>query len=442
MMRTIAAVAILSALTIPAQAALQTINSPQGGKIIYGQVPGQTTEAGAIGYLLRTLHTQYGTRPQVGKFFEVKGTQSVAAFFNAGKITGMIIAVKAVSESVEAAAVYDDASRFETTRGGMMKTLMGVWRPLAAAEGAGLAGGTPAPLRRTCTNDRSACMSLPDGWQVSPQSGGGSMIATGPGGETAFLGFTILADDLNNPQARKTYQIVQSGGLRNTSYANGIYYALGPDLGKTFVDLVQIFRSRRNMPQESIQVASERPVPGPPGYRCAQIAGQVDDRSGNGSSELNNLFCASAPNRFGAFLAVADYTLLPANLASRDRSTMAAIFGSFQVDRALVQRQANAIAAPEIEKIHAIGQVVDARIKAAHEAQEIHNSSVYQHWDDIDRRSKAFSDYTLGYTVVATDDPAVRHATLWNEDADELMRRFPGVFHAVAEPDLLKGQDY
>ena len=273
MMRTIAAVAILSTLTFQAQAALKTINSPQGGKIIYGQVPGETTEAGAMAYLLRTLHTQYGARPQVGKFFEAQGTQSVAAFFSVGKINGMIIAVKAVSESVEAAAIYDDASRFEITRGGMIKTLMGVWHPLAAAEGAGPAGAAPVSLRRTCTNDRSACMSLPDGWQVNPQSGGGSMTATGPGGELASLGFTIFATDLNNPQARQTYQIVQRGGLRNTAYANGIYYPLGPDLGKTFVDLVQLFRSKRNLPQESIQLASARPVLSPAGYRCASNRG-------------------------------------------------------------------------------------------------------------------------------------------------------------------------
>lgn len=43
------------------------------------------------------------------KSFEAKGTQSVAAFFSVGKINGMIIAVKAVSESVEAATIYDDA---------------------------------------------------------------------------------------------------------------------------------------------------------------------------------------------------------------------------------------------------------------------------------------------------------------------------------------------
>src|SRR5580693_159865 len=105
MLRTIAVV--LCALAPQARAALKTINSPQGGKIIYGQVAGETTEAGAMASLLRMLHTQYGAKPQVGKFFEAKGTQSVAAFFSVGKLTGMIIAIKATTEFVEAAAARE-----------------------------------------------------------------------------------------------------------------------------------------------------------------------------------------------------------------------------------------------------------------------------------------------------------------------------------------------
>jgi len=435
MLQTIAVV--LCALTPQAQAALKTINSPQGGKIIYGQVAGETTEAGAMASLLRMLHTQYGAKPQVGKFFEAKGTQSVAAFFSVAKMTGTIIAVKPSTEVVEAAAIYDDASRFDASRDSMMKTLMSVWHPLVAAQSTGSRGGGPStPLRKTCTNDRTACMDLPDGWQVSQQSAGGSMIANGPNGEMAFLGFTILATDLNNPRARQTYQTVQRGGLRNTSYANAIYIQLSPDLGRDFVELLQAYRAKRNVPPGNFQLSSATPAAGPPSYHCATIEGSVDGK------ELNSVFCIGPEGpASGSFLAVTDYTLVPANVAARERATVAAIFGSFYVDHAAVQRQANAIAAPEIARIHAIGHAAADQAKAAHEREEIHNSSVYQHWDDIDRRSKSFGDYLLGYTVVSTNDNSV-HKTLWNEDADELMRRYPGVFHAVSTPDLLKGQDF
>jgi hypothetical protein len=58
-----------------AHGARKNINGPQEGTILYGQLDGQTTEAGAMGAMLRSLHSQYGGRPQVGKLFQVRGTQ-------------------------------------------------------------------------------------------------------------------------------------------------------------------------------------------------------------------------------------------------------------------------------------------------------------------------------------------------------------------------------
>ena len=59
---------------------LKTINNPQGGRIVFGQVQGQDTEAGAMGFILRSIHNQFGDRPKVGRLFQVRGTQSVATF--------------------------------------------------------------------------------------------------------------------------------------------------------------------------------------------------------------------------------------------------------------------------------------------------------------------------------------------------------------------------
>ena len=72
--------ALISAVTARA-AGLKTIDNPKGGRIMYGQVDGQTTEVGAITAILRNLHSQYGDRPQVGRLFAARGTQSVAVFF-------------------------------------------------------------------------------------------------------------------------------------------------------------------------------------------------------------------------------------------------------------------------------------------------------------------------------------------------------------------------
>lgn len=444
------AVSLLFAAAAHAQGALKTINNSQGGKIVYGQVEGQTTEAGAMGAVLRSLHNQFGDRPQVGKLFEVRGTQSVAAFFtvnkkkqSSGQLAGLIIVTKVATDRVEAAVVSDDASHLSATFNPMMKTLFGSWRPFDAAPNAASGPGAPiAPLHKYVLPDRSASVDLPDGWKVQPSSAMGTILAEGPRGEIANLGFTLLVSDLNNPRARQTYQLVQRGGLRNTSYANGLYYPLGPDLAKTFVDVIQMFRAKTHQPPATFQISNESPAPAPPATRCAHITGHVDPQDGKGMREMNTVFCTTAPRpASGGFLAIAYHTAVPNDVAASERATVGAVLASFSVDMAVVQRQGNAYAAPAIEAIHAAGRAAAAQAAAAHERNEIQNSSVYQHWDNIDRRSKEFSNYQLGYSVIQ-DNAANAHGTLWNADADELVRRDPQRFEYVSAPNFWKGIDY
>jgi hypothetical protein len=57
------------------------------------------------------------------------------------------------------------------------------------------------------------------------------------------------------------------------------------------------------------------------------------------------------------------------------------------------------------------------------------------------RRSKEFSDYLLGFTVVQ-DNARNAHGTLWNEDADALVKADPNRFEYVTSPGFWKGIDY
>ena len=440
---------LLLCACIPAKAAITTMKGPQGGTIIYGQIEEAKNEPGAIVAILRTLEKQYGGRPRLSKFFEAKGTQSVAAFFGINRshgvpLEGMLIVTKATTDHVEAAAVYDEASHFGSSYNPMMKALMSVWHPLAsAAANTRSSSGVVAPLHKSVTKDGTVSIDLPAGWNIAPTSGGGTVFAQGPKGEVAVVGLAILAADLNNPRARQTYETVKRGGLRGTVYANGIYYSLSRDLSKDFVDLLTLNSQRRNQAPGSFQIAgTTRIAQSPPGYQCARIDGQYEGKDGKGPREMHTIFCIGPEGRAsGSFLAIADYTLVPMGLAETERGTMAAVLASIQVDQAAVRRQASALAAPEIARIHEIGKIVDQRIATAHQAQDIHNSAVYQHWDDIDRRSKAFSDYTLGYTVLRTQDNQY-HGTFWNEDANRLMQQFPGAFEVVTTPELVKGVDY
>ncbi len=63
----------ICAASARAQSGLKVINPPQGGRAVYGQIPGESTEAQAMGWILRSLHQEFGDRPGVGKLFQVHG---------------------------------------------------------------------------------------------------------------------------------------------------------------------------------------------------------------------------------------------------------------------------------------------------------------------------------------------------------------------------------
>ncbi|MFZ1129791.1 MAG: SHOCT domain-containing protein [Terriglobales bacterium] len=431
-----------------AQAGLKTIDPPQGGKIVYGQVEGQTTEAGAMGAVLRSLHTQLGDRPQVGKLFQVRGTQSVAAFFSVnkrnqggGQIAGLIIAAKAASNRVEAALVSDDAARFPKTLGPMMKTLFGVWHPLASNGAPASASNAPAPLHPITLADRSASVGLPDGWQLVPNmSMGGTIVANGPHGESVELGIPFLAGDTNNPSVQRTMQTLRNGGLRNTMYAKAIYYPYGGDMAKTFVYFIQNVRRQAGLPQASYNFASVTPVPGAQ-QRCVHMVGTSNMGDGKGEREFSSVFCTTPPNRFGTWSSSAYMTSAPLQVAASERATLGAIMQSFNVNMSVVNAQAHRIAAPAIEQIHAIGRAAANQAAAAHERNDIQNSSVYQRWDNLDKRSQEFENYQLGYAVISDTGNNV-HGTFWNEDAALLVQNNPDKFEYVSAPNYWKGVDY
>ncbi len=436
---------------------LKTINPPQGGRIVYGQVAGQTTEAGAMGQILRSLHQSLGEKPQVGKLFAVKGTQSVAAFFSvarhdqgAGKaplqIGGLLIATKVSTDHVEAALVSDEAKRFPKTLGPMMKTLFAVWHPLeggSAGGGKAASGSGPvAALHPITLQDRSASISLPDGWKLQPgMSQMGTIVAGGPDGATAEMGISFLAMDTNSPQTQQTLQTLRRGGLRNTSYATASYVPYGGDLAKTFEYLIQELRKKANLQPAKYNFTSVTPANSSARARCVRMVGTADMSDGKGLREINVVFCENAPGPGGSFLSAAYMTGAPMEVAAKDRATLVAIMQSFQVNQQVVQQQAAAIAAPAIEQIHAIGRAAAAQAQAAHEAADIHNSSVYSRWDSQDKRSQEFENYQLGYSVIA-DTENNAHGTFWNEDADAIVKSNPNKYEYVNAPNYWKGIDY
>ena len=114
--------------------------------------------------------------------------------------------------------------------------------------------------------------------------------------------------------------------------------------------------------------------------KCARFEGTVDFKDGTGQREMNTLYCVYAPDKVGTWLSNAYMTSVPLTLASKERATLGAIMQSFQVDMAVVNREASRIAKPEIDKIHEIGKRAAIQAQSAHEQEAIQSSSVYKHW--------------------------------------------------------------
>lgn len=433
-----------------AQNGLTTIDNPKGGRIVYGQVEGQTSEAGAMGAILHSLHTTYGDKPQVGKVFQVRGTNSVAAFFTftkrtqgSTKIAGMVIASRVAGDRVEAALMTDEATRFGSTINPMLTRLFSVWHPGGKPAG----GSSPPPtaaaaaLHEYALPDHSATVSLPEGWTVDRTSGMGTIIATGPNGEAVALGYAYLASDTNNPSVQKTMDTTRRGGLRNTVYANALYYPYGGDLAKTFVDLNHMLNKKAGKPPADFRISSETRMQTAGSLHCAHLLGEVDAHDGKGTREMNTVFCSSPPGRFGSYMSVAYHTAVPMAFADKERTTMGAILASFSENQAVIRGQANAIAAPAIAQIHEIGRQAAQQAASAHAAEDAHNRAVEKRWDEQDKSNQSFSNYLLDQTVIQ-DNVKGTHSTEWNQTADALVKNNPDRYEYVPTPNFWKGVDY
>lgn len=118
-----------------------------------------------------------------------------------------------------------------------------------------------------------------------------------------------------------------------------------------------------------------------------------------------------------------------------------AAFGSFQMNQAVVNQQANAIAAPGLARIKAIGDAAKARSDASNAANERQHAAWNAQQDSQARRNAGFHNYLLDQTVIQ-DNQKQAHGTVWNATAEALVRQQPDRFELVQTPNFWKGIDY
>jgi hypothetical protein len=452
-----------------------TINAPQGGKIVYGAVNGATTQAAAMTKLLSTVHAKCGEKPQIGKVFQFRGTNSVGVFFTVtdhpeGNIplAGMVIAAATGPNQVEGAMLYDVASRFGTTVNPMLQQLSSVWHPGGAgaasgspagattASAAGSAtGGKAAPaaaLHKVTLPDNTASVGLPDGWKVVPGCAGGTMSITGLHGEVVDLNLSPTAVDPNNSLVR------QVGVNRLVANYKGkvVVYPSNADLAKAFPDIWQQVRRINGVCPANIQIDHSEQIPAPQGERCVHVTGHLTDNDGKGPYEMNSTMCMGAPGQGGLYVLSFFHSVVPNAFANQDRATVTAVFASFQVNTALINKQVAATTAPVIaamnkqveaqaaqyiNNIHQIGQQTTARINASEGANSAEQASWNAGQDANARNVQGFSNYLLDQTVVQNNDTG-GHSTDWNSTADALVKANPDRFQYVGTPNYIKGTDF
>jgi len=437
-----------------AQSQLKTIDNPQGGRIVYGVVDGATSTAAAMSTVLRTVHNTCGEKPQVGKVFRVRGTNSDAVFFTVinhpqgnKQVAGLLIASPSGPNKMEAALVSDDATRFGSTVNPMLNRLFSEWHPGGAAQASGPAtgGGTapPEPLHRVMTQDGSASLAIPNGWRV--QGNGGTAMVVDPN-YNVIININLVRG-ATNPSSNQPYG-------RATGMAAKMVYPSNVDPVKGFPGLISEFY-RVNNQRIDFRVDHAELVAGPVGQRCVHAIGhgmlfpagqaqpniQVKDYF-----EMETLMCSTAPDRMGNYVVTLSISEIAPKFADKERATVGTILSSYEVNQAVVARQANAIAAPAIAAIHQIGANATARMNAVERANDAQHADYNARQDANAKSIQGFSNYLLDQTVIQDNNVhgngTIGHSTVWNSTADSLVKAFPNRYEIVNAPNFWKGWDY
>jgi len=427
------------------RAQMKTIED-NGGVIVYGVV-NATKTAVAMGSILHTVQNNCGEKPQVGQVFRVRGSNTDAVFFTVTnhphgnkQVAGLIIASQSGPNQVEAAMLSGDANRFSSTLNPMLNRLSSEWHPGEHATSSGRRSAPPMPMQRAMLPDRSASVSVPSGWMVKGGGGTATIIETN---YNAIININMVRGATN--PGRRQYGPATGMGAK-------IVYASNIDPVRGAAGLIKEFYRLSNQNLD-FRVETANLVTGPPRQRCVHAIGhgmlfgnrtpsvQVKDYW-----EMEALVCTTPPNNMGEYTVTLSLSEIDPRFVDRERATVAAILMSYEVDQAVVARQAAIIAAPAIDAIHQIGANATARMKA----NDIANDKQHADWNaqqDINARSnQGFHNYILDQSVVQNNNVygtgSVGHSTEWNSVANALVKADPKKYEIVNYPNFWEGTDY
>jgi hypothetical protein len=422
---------------------LKIYDNPGGGQIVYGPLDGKPSLQQAMGEVLRNVHGHFGDRPQVGRFFQTKGTSSVATFFtltakNEGgkRIAGLAIVNVPADSQAAAAVIYDDASRFGTTANVMLKKLSSLWSPAPPSSpsptgSAPLHESAPPPLHPVHFADNSGVISLPSGWQIT-SAGGGTVHVAGPHGEAIHLGVIDQGIyDLRYPGTQ--------GLVRYLAMGHRPYYLCpkGGDLVNAYKVVSQQIRHQHQLPDITMDVISSVPLPANSEESAVvQVLANMDLHDGKGIL-LASLRIGALRSNGGQWAMTVSGTTIPKQQAEEEWPTVRAIVSSYRQNAGVIQHQTDEI----IAQIHRSSDAAKARMDQFHASNDQRNAAIDKTRDDQSRASASFQNYQFDQSVVQ-DNRAGEHSTFDNRVADSLVKMDPNRYQYVKDPDFVKGIDY
>jgi hypothetical protein len=422
--------------------------------------------------ILHNVQNNCGDKPQVGRVFRVRDSNSDAVFFtvtnHAGgnvPLAGMLIASQTGPKAVEAALVSDSAARFGSTMNPLLNQLFGVWHPVGAASSNSTSGPTPAAnsalagkLHTATAPDNSVSIGVLDGWTVDPASGHGTIVTKGPEGEVVAFGMLRNAVDSSSQWQQNFWRM---GGR---PIPGTILYPYHGNLTRAFPDLVQAWRRAGGLGPAKLQVEKIDQVPppqgGPQGEECVNVKGQLDP-DGKGMRSWTEMMCATLPaNEWRGYLVIRHQSLFPNSLADRQKTTVQAMIPTLNMNAEVMNQQnaellrrkqeddaqIRAQTQQAINNIHAIGAQATARYNATQAANDAQHAQYWAQQDANARTNQGFHNYILDQTVVQDNNMynngTIGHGTLWNSEADALVKADPNRFEYVDVPNYWRGTDY
>jgi hypothetical protein len=263
------------------------IDNPGGGTVAYAQLPAQHTLQGAMGKVLQYVHTRFGARPEITHVMRGSDGNSLAIIFTVrrGKagsqeIAGLALVAVSPSAPAKGAVLSDQAVRFRSTVGPILKRLQaGAGLSGTGSSAAGAAAYTPAsppgstevtvpasatslvgpsaavssppgdaagdaatpaaPLQQTPFPDGSGSIGLPDGWTITGAHAG-EVTAKGPAGAGLHFDWPIPAVDPNDLRSR---------GLRRGGASSLVAIPHGTDAANAFKSAIaQLYQKRGKAP--------------------------------------------------------------------------------------------------------------------------------------------------------------------------------------------------